>query len=113
MILSYDFDWLVSGHFGRLASREDVEIQKAYIADIVANAQKAIQTVDFMSIAAQTGFENPALLFDGYLDALAAKCAELTIPTWITRLGGVDIWTIDHCVSVVDAIRVEYEGSAG
>lgn len=29
IILSYDFDWLVSGHFGRLATREDVEVQKA------------------------------------------------------------------------------------
>jgi hypothetical protein len=76
-----------------LASREDVEVQKAHIADIVTNAQTAIQTVDFMSIAAQTGSENTALLFDSYLDALAARCAELTIPNWIDRLSGVDAWT--------------------
>ncbi len=47
MILSYDFDWLVSGHFGRLATRKDVEVQKAYMQDIVANAQTALKTRGF------------------------------------------------------------------
>ena len=106
-ILSYDFDRLVSGHFGRLASRQDVEIQKAYMADIVANAGAALQSVDFMAVAAQTGFENFSLLFDTYLDAVAQKCAELTIPNWIERLGGVDVWTDDHCFRVIVALRLD------
>jgi len=107
VILSYDFDWLVSGHFGRLATRKDVEVQKAYLADIVANAQTALKTVDFMAIAKQTGFENLALLFDTYLNAVNRKCADLTEPKWIDKLGGVDVWTEGHCARVVEALRID------
>src|SRR4029078_7634637 len=54
-ILSYNFDWLVSGHFGRLATRKDVEVQKAYMQDIVANAAPALHVVHLMTVAGQTG----------------------------------------------------------
>ncbi len=107
IILSYDFDWLVSGHFGRLATRHDVEVQKAYMDDIVANAETALQSVDFMAVASQTGFDNLSLLFDTYLHAVAQKCADLTVPKWVDRLGGVDIWTAGHCGRVVEGLRVE------
>src|SRR5262249_36816052 len=104
-ILSYDFDWLVSGHFGRLATRKDVEVQKAYMQDIVANGQAALKSVDFMGIAKQTGFENLSLLFDTYLKAVSLKCADLTVPKWVDRLGGVDVWTESHCFKVIEALR--------
>lgn len=107
VILSYDFDKLVSGHWGRLASRKDVEIQKEYMQDIQANAGKALQTVDFHAIAKKTGFENTALLFDTYLDAVTQKCADITTPKWVSRLGGVDIWTFDHCYQVIMSLRVD------
>lgn len=106
-ILSYDFDKLVSGHFGRMATRQDVEIQKAYLEEIIANAQTALKTVDFMKIASQTGFENLALLFDTYLGAVSKQCADLTIPDWVDRLGGVDVWTLSHCSRVVEALRID------
>jgi glyoxylase-like metal-dependent hydrolase (beta-lactamase superfamily II) len=107
IILSYDFDKLVSGHWGKLAIRKDVEVQKEYIQDIQANAGTALQTVDFYAIAKETGFENTALLFDTYLDAVAQKCADLTEPKWVSRLGGVDIWTFDHCHQVIMSLRVD------
>jgi len=106
-ILSYDFDWLVSGHFGRLATRKDVEVQKAYMQDIVANAATALQSVDFMTVAGQTGFQNLSLLFDTYLKAVSQKCADLTVPKWIDKLGGVDVWTQSHCFKVVEALRID------
>ncbi|MEO8666907.1 MAG: MBL fold metallo-hydrolase [Bauldia sp.] len=107
VILSYDFDWLVSGHFGRLATRQDVEIQKAYMQDIVANSLTALKTVDFMAVAKQTGFENLSLLFDTYLKTVAKTCADLTVPKWVTRLGGVDVWTESHCSRVIEALRID------
>ena len=107
IILSYDFDTLVSGHWGRLATRNDVEIQKQYMQDIQANAGKALQTVDFYAIAAEVGYANTALLFETYLDAVSQECAKLTEPKWIDKLGGVDVWTKDHCYKVVMAIRVD------
>jgi len=107
VILSYDFNTLVSGHWGRLASRKDVEIQKQYMQDIQTNAGKALQMVSFYDIANKVGYENTTLLFDTYLDAVSLKCASLTEPKWIKKLGGVDIWTKDHCYKVIMAIRVD------
>lgn len=106
-ILSYDFDKLVSGHFGRLATREDVETQKAYLEDVVANGLTALKTVDFMSIAQQTGFDNLAVLFDTYLTALGRKCADLTEAKWVGRLGAADVWTESHCGRVIESLRID------
>ena len=107
VILSYDFDKLVSGHWGKLATRKDVEVQKQYMQDIQANAGKALQTVDFYAIANKVGFANTALLFESYLDAVSNECAKLTEPKWIDKLGGVDVWTKDHCYKVIMATRLD------
>ena len=107
VILSYDFEKLVSGHWGRLATRNDVEVQKQYMQDIQANAGKALQTVDFHAIAGKVGYANTALLFETYLDAVSQECANLTEPKWIDKLGGVDVWTKDHCYKVIMAIRLD------
>ena len=107
VILSYDFDKLVSGHWGRLATRDDVKIQKQYMQDIQDNAGKALQTVDFYAIAKKVGYANTALLFETYLDAVSQECANLTEPKWIKKLGGVDVWTKDHCYEVIMAHRLD------
>ena len=107
VILSYDFATLVSGHFGRPATRQDVETQKAYLQDIVANATTALKTVDFNAIASKTGYENLALLFDTYLKAVEQKCTDLTVPKWVDKLGGVDVWTPSHCARVIETLRID------
>jgi glyoxylase-like metal-dependent hydrolase (beta-lactamase superfamily II) len=106
-ILSYDFDKLVSGHFGRLATRQDVETQKAYLQDVAANAVTALKTVDFMEVAKQTGFDNLAVLFDTYLKAVARKCADLTEEKWVGRLGAADVWSESHCSRMVESLRID------
>ena len=107
VILSYDFDKLVSGHWGRLATRDDVEVQKQYVQDIQVNAGKALQAVDFYAIAKKVGYANTSLLFESYLDAVSQECAKLTEPKWIKKLGGVDVWTKDHCYEVIMALRLD------
>ena len=106
-VLSYDFDVLVSGHWGRLGTREDAEIQRDYIRDIESSAAQALQTVDFMAIAQETGFENTSLLFDVYLDAVIKSCEDSVVPRWIDRLGGADVFTGDHCHQIIQMLRVD------
>ena len=106
-ILSYDFDTLVSGHIGRLGTREDVETQKEYILDTQANAATALQTVDFNAIANEVGFSNPWLLFDTYLDAVGKECTRLTEAKWINRLGAVDVFTKSHCDKLAESLRID------
>ena len=106
-VLSYDFDTLISGHVGRLGTREDVETQKEYILDIQANAAKALQTVDFNAIAAEVGFSNVWLLFDTYLNAVSEECTKLTEEKWIGRLGAVDVFTQSHCDKLIESLRID------
>lgn len=107
LILEYDFDTYIGGHVTRLGTSEDVETQKEYLQDIQDNVQLAAQTVDFFAIAQQTGFENPWLLIDTYLDAISQTCADATIPDWVDRLGGVEEFTDDHCFSLYESQRID------
>ena len=106
-VLEYDFDTFIGGHLTRLGTRQDVETQKEYITDVKANAAEALQTVDFMGIAQQTGFENQWLLFGTYLDTVARTCADATEPEWIDRLGGADVFTVDHCWVTAESLRID------
>lgn len=105
--LAYDFETFVGGHLTRLGTREDVQLQKEYILDMRANAVKALETVDFFAIGEETGFENQWLLIDTYINALSQECADLTIPDWKDRLGGVDIVTKSHCFELILSLRVD------
>lgn len=97
----------IGGHLTRLGSRGDVEQASEYILDIQDNAITALQQVDFFEIGQQTGFENQWLLFSTYLDTVAARCADLTLPTWADQLAGADIFTYDHCWKVTESLRID------
>ena len=106
-VLSYDFETLISGHVGRLGTREDVEIQKEYILDIQANAAKALQAIDFNAIAQEVGYTNLWLLFDTYLDAVGKECTKLTEEKWVGKLAAVDVFTRSHCDKLVESLRID------
>ncbi|NJN81757.1 MAG: hypothetical protein HC802_05345 [Caldilineaceae bacterium] len=105
--LAYDFDTFVGGHLTRTGTREDVEIQREYVMDMVANATQALQTVDFFAIGMEVGFENQWLLFESYLNALTDMCADLTLEKWGDQLGGADIFTPSHCFQIIASLRIE------
>lgn len=106
-VLEYDFDVFIGGHLTRAGSREDVETQQAYMADILTNAATALQEVDFFAVAQETGFENQWLLFDTYLDRVAQHCTDATVPNWVDTLGGVDVFTYSHCWTVMESLRID------
>ena len=63
--------------------------------------------MDFFAIAQEVGFANPWALFDTYFDAMAQECADLTEPDWVDRLGGVDVFTVDHCLKMIESLRID------
>ena len=105
--LSFGFETLVAGHLNRLGTRQDVEVQKEYVLDMQANAVQALQTVDFFAIAGQVGFSNIWLLFDTYLDEVTKECTVLTLEKWDGKLGAADVFTPDHCFSIVESLRID------
>ncbi len=106
-ILEYDFDTYVGGHLTRLGTTEDVKIQQEYFQDIEENAAIANQEVSFMEIGQEVGFENPWLIFQIYADSITQQCTDATVPDWIDRLGGVDLFTYDHCWKITESQRID------
>jgi len=74
-LLAYDFDVFVGGHVGRVGTKNDVEIDKASLKDLVTFTNEGRATVNFQEIAKNTGYENKWLLVKTYMDAVADHCA--------------------------------------
>ena len=106
-VLEYDFETFIGGHLTRLGTPEDVQIQKEYFQDIQAAAAKANQEVSFMEIGQEVGFSNPWLVFQIYADTITQQCTDDIVPKWIDRLGGVDLFTYDHCWKISEAQRID------
>ena len=106
-VLEYDFDTFIGGHLTRLGTPEDVQIQKEYFQDIQTSAGKANQEVSFMAIGQEVGFSNPWLVFQIYADTITQQCTDEVVPKWIDRLGGVDLFTYDHCWKISESQRID------
>jgi len=106
-VLEYEFDTFIGGHLTRLGTYEDVQIQKEYFADIEAAAAKANQEVSFMEIGQEVGFENLWLAFQTYADTITQQCTDEVVPKWIEKLGGVDLFTYDHCWKISESQRID------
>ena len=106
-ILEYNFDTYIGGHLTRLGTIEDVKIQQEYFQDIQTSAGKANQEVSFMAIGQEVGFENPWLVFQIYADSITQQCTDEVVPKWIDRLGGVDLFTYDHCWKISESQRID------
>jgi glyoxylase-like metal-dependent hydrolase (beta-lactamase superfamily II) len=76
--LSYPWTHFICGHLGRLATREDVAVHQAYIADIQASAREALGTVDPTPYFMKYGV-NAWAGVQGYLDAVTDAAAQLVV----------------------------------
>lgn len=111
VILSYKFDHYIGGHLTRHGTRDDVETQKEYIWDIVKAAGKANVSMNpnaaFTEAGKRGGHGNPWAFIQVLFDDVARQCAEEVEQKWAGRLGGVDIFTIDHCWRVSEHQRID------
>jgi len=104
----YYFDTFVGGHLTRLGTKNDVIVQKGFVADLENAATKANQEILFSKVAQQVGhFDNPWLLFSKYIDAVNEKCTQTLLPKWESRLGGAGVFMSTHCFSMSEAERVD------
>ena len=106
-VLTYDFNTLIGGHFGRLGKRQDAETLLEYLTDLQNNAIKGLQSVDFVGVGLEIGFANTNRLISTYLDRVNDICVSLTVPKWVSRLQSADIQAASHCRRVVESIRID------
>lgn len=105
-LLKYDWDVMVSGHVGRLATKQDVKTNIAYVTDVKYAVMKALQNTDYMTAAKKTGFSNTFLTVETYFDLIAQNASKEVEQKWLGKLGGVDVWTYSNCRRMMMWLRL-------
>ena len=106
--LRYNFDTFVGGHLTRLGTREDVQIQKQFVIDLINASSRANAAVSFSDIAKQV--KNPSdtwQFYEAYVNAVSQKCTDEMMAKWGDRLGGAQAFMPSHCEAMTEALRVD------
>jgi glyoxylase-like metal-dependent hydrolase (beta-lactamase superfamily II) len=106
-IKAVDFNTLVSGHVARSGTRDDVELQSAFMNDLKAAAAKALQTTKPGEELNPLDAGNPWAYFDNYIDRVALQCVNTLTPKWSGRLAAFDVFVWDQCYTMEQSLRID------
>ena len=106
--LSYPWTHLISGHLGRLATRDDVLVHQQYIADIEASSRDALASVDPVPFYMRGG-ENVWAGVKGHLDAVTERAATPVIAKYTGVLAAADIeaFTTTTTFLIMQSLRLD------
>jgi len=103
--LTYPWKTLISGHLGRLGTREDVELHQRYMNDLEASARLALDSVDPTPYF-QKGGANVWAGVKGYLNAVGDAAAAPVIEKYTGVLAAADVFTPDVAFWLMESIRL-------
>jgi len=104
--LAYSWSHFIGGHLGRLGTREDVTVHQQYMADLVASAKHAIDTIDPGSFFMRYR-ENVWAATRELLDATAAAAAKPVIDKYTGVLAAADVFTESTAFLLMQALRFD------
>jgi glyoxylase-like metal-dependent hydrolase (beta-lactamase superfamily II) len=106
--LSYPWSHFICGHLGRLATREDVAVHQAYIADIEASAKEALAAVDPVPFYMAAG-ENFWAGVKAHLDAVTERAAAPVIAkyTGVLAAADIEIFTTSTTFQIMQSLRLD------
>jgi glyoxylase-like metal-dependent hydrolase (beta-lactamase superfamily II) len=107
--LSYPWTHFICGHLGRLATRDDVALHQAYIADIEASVKEALASVDPMPFYIRYG-ENFWAGVKAHLDTVTDRAAAPVIAKYAGVLAAADIevFTRTTTFAIMQSFRLDY-----
>ena len=76
-----EFDVLISGHTGILATKDHITTNKEFTLDVMDNAKQALDNGDSSPVE---------------------SCVDATIQQWNATLAGLDTFMADHCQAMID-----------
>ena len=103
--LTYPWKTLISGHLGRLGTREDVAVHQRYMADLEASARHALDTIDPTPYFQRAG-ANVWAGVKGYLNAVGDATAAPVIEKYTGVLAAADVFTPDVAFRLMESIRL-------
>jgi glyoxylase-like metal-dependent hydrolase (beta-lactamase superfamily II) len=106
--LSYPWTRLISGHLGRLATRDDVAVHQQYIADIDASAKEALAAVDPVPFYAHY-WPNVWAGVKAHLDTVTERAAAPVIAKYTGVLAAADIgvFTTSTTFAIMQSWRLD------
>ena len=106
--LSYPWTHFISGHLGRLATRDDVAVHQQYIADIEASSKEALATVNPVPFYVAGG-ENAWAGVKGHLDAVTERAAAPIIAkyTGVLAAADIEVFTLTTTFQIMQSLRLD------
>jgi glyoxylase-like metal-dependent hydrolase (beta-lactamase superfamily II) len=106
--LSYPWTHFISGHVGRLSTREDVGVHQQYIADIEASSREALASIDPVPYYVAAG-ENFWAGIKGHLDAVTERAAAPIIAkyTGVLAAADIEIYTTSTTFMIMQSLRLD------
>jgi glyoxylase-like metal-dependent hydrolase (beta-lactamase superfamily II) len=104
--LTYPWSTLISGHLGRLGTRDDVVVHQQYMADLDASIRTALGTVDPTPFFVNYGANSWAAV-KGYLDAVADAGAAPVTAKYTGVLAAADVFTPSVAFWLMESIRLD------
>jgi glyoxylase-like metal-dependent hydrolase (beta-lactamase superfamily II) len=108
--IALDYPWrhLISGHLGRLATREDVAVHQQYIADIEASAREALASVNPVPLYMHYG-ENVWAGIRAHLKAVTDRAAAPVVAKYTGVLAAADIeeYTWTTTFAIMQSLRLD------
>jgi glyoxylase-like metal-dependent hydrolase (beta-lactamase superfamily II) len=107
--MNYPWRHFISGHLGRLATRDDVAVHQQYIADIEASAREALASVDPVPYYMRYG-ENVWAGVKAHLDAVTNRAAAPVIAkyTGVLAAADIEIFTWTTTFAIMQSLRLDY-----
>ncbi|MFI5732600.1 MBL fold metallo-hydrolase [Kribbella sp. NPDC051587] len=106
LALAYPWKHFIGGHLGRPGTREDLDLHKQYLADIVENVRTALATVDPMPFYARYG-DNAWAAVKGYLDTASAQAAAPVVKKYSGVLGAADVFITSTVFVILESMRLD------
>lgn len=111
--LAYEWSHLISGHLGRLATRDDVAVHQQYIADIEASSREALASVNPVPYYMHYG-ENAWAGVKAHLDAVTERAAAPVIAkyTGVLAAADIEVFTLTTTFAIMQSLRLD-KGPSG
>src|SRR3954454_1848967 len=108
IVQSYPWTHFISGHLGRLATRDDVAVHQSYIADIEASAREALATIDPLPFYMAAG-ENFWAGVKAHLDTVTETAAAPVVAkcTGVLAAADVEEFTYTTTFQIMQSLRLD------
>jgi glyoxylase-like metal-dependent hydrolase (beta-lactamase superfamily II) len=108
--IALDYPWthFISGHLGRLATREDVAVHQQYIADIEASSREALTEINPVPFYVAAG-ENVWAGVKAHLDAVTERAAAPIIAkyTGVLAAADIEVFTRTTTFQIMQSLRLD------